>query len=301
LRRIPAQRIFVQDAVYLEKACPEHGNLGRVLLWKNHSKTYLDWNRPSRVAEKQDIGARHRADGCPYECGLCQNHQQQTCTAILEVTLHCNLSCSICFSASSGALPREPELSDIEKMLHSLWEMSGPCSLQLSGGEPTLRNDLPQIVSMARKIGFKHLQINTNGLRLAADPNYARALKEAGVSVFFLQFDGVNDRVYQRIRGFDLLDIKIKAIEICDTLKVGVILVPTLVKGINDDQIGSIIEFAKKCVPTVKGVHFQPMAYLGRYPKAPCNDDRMSLSDVLNAIEKQTGGELRVENLVPAG
>jgi uncharacterized radical SAM superfamily Fe-S cluster-containing enzyme len=120
-----------------------------------------------------------------------------------------------------------------------------------------LRDDLPQIVGLARKMGLNHVQVNTNGIRLAGDADFASALRDAGVSVIFLQFDGLTDTVYRRIRGAPLLDLKLKAIERCAALKLGVILVPTLVRNVNEDQIGAILQFAKKWIPIVKGVHFQ--------------------------------------------
>ncbi len=302
LRRIPARRIFEKEAVYLAKTCPEHGDSAKILLWKNHPKSYLEWKRPGgETQEESGKPPEESADGCPRDCGLCANHRQDTCTAILEVTRRCEISCPVCFSSSGKDSGPDPGRYEIARMLQTLLDTAGPCPVQLSGGEPTLRDDLPQIVALARKIGFDHLQVNTNGLRLAHDADYAEALKDAGVTVFFLQFDGLTDKIYRRLRGSRLLDLKLTALERCSALKVGVILVPTLVKNVNDGQIGTIIQFAKKWIPTIKGVHFQPMTYLGRYPQAPRNEDRILIPDVLNAIEEQTGGELRTENLIPSG
>ncbi len=180
-------------------------------------------------------------------------------------------------------------------------DSGGYCPIQLSGGEPTLREDLPQIVALARKIGFTHVQINTNGIRIAKDASYVQSLKDAGVSDFFLQFDGLTNDVYHLIRGMDLLPLKLRALERCIELKIGVILVPTLIKGINDSQIGAIIQFAKKWMPTIRGVHFQPMAYLGRFPGAPCNQNRMLIPDIVDAIANQTQGELQTGDFIPPG
>jgi hypothetical protein len=186
-------------------------------------------------------------------------------------------------------------------MLQTVLDRGGVCPLQLSGGEPALRDDLPQIVALARRMGFDHIQVNTNGIRLAQDAGYGQSLRDAGVTDFFLQFDGLTNEVYSRIRGAELLSLKLRAVERCAALKVGVILVPTLVRGVNDRQIGNIIQFAKKWIPAVKGVHFQPMTYLGRYPYSPRNEDRVLIPDILLAIEEQTSGELRVENMLPPG
>jgi uncharacterized radical SAM superfamily Fe-S cluster-containing enzyme len=314
LRRITARRIFRSDAVYLTKSCPEHGDLGEVLLWRNHAKSYSEWCRlrvGAPVFSSVDFRGQRTGsppartsewrDGCPYECGLCANHKQNTCSAILEVTRRCNIRCPICFAASETEADEDPDLDTIRQMLQTILDRSGSCPIQLSGGEPTLRNDLPQIIALARKIGFDHIQINTNGVRLALDPVFAHALKDAGATDFFLQFDALTDETYLRMRGAALLPLKMKAIERCAELKIGVILVPTLVRNLNESQIGDIIRFAKKWMPTVRGVHFQPMTYLGRYPDFPHNEDRISLPDILIAIEEQTGGELKVENFIPPG
>ena len=222
------------------------------------------------------------------------------CTAILEVTRQCDIACPVCFADSRRAADANPDLHQIEQMLQTVKD-GGICPIQLSGGEPTLRNDLPKIVALARETGFDHVQVNTNGIRLAQDGDYGQALKDAGTTDFFIQFDGLTDVVYEQIRGAELLRLKLDAIKRCSELKIGVILVPTLIRNCNEDQIGSIIRLAKDWIPTVKGVHFQPMTYLGRYPVSPRNEDRILMPDILNAIEEQTAGELTVENMTPPG
>jgi 7,8-dihydro-6-hydroxymethylpterin dimethyltransferase len=298
-RRIPALRIAKNEAVYLRKSCPEHGDLEDVLLWNNFPKSYQAWARPHAeiIADSQ----MRPQNGCPYDCGLCSDHRQKTCTAIIEVTHRCNLCCPVCFAASGAESSPDPSMDQIARILEMLQDRSNNCPIQLSGGEPTLRDDLPAIIALAKTMGFDHVQINTNGIRLAQDTDYGRALSEAGANVIYLQFDGVTSSVYQQIRGADLLSLKLKAIERCSELKMGLILVPTLVKKVNGSQIGAIIQFAKKWMPVVKGVHFQPMTYLGRYPTSPRNEDRLLIPEVLLAIENQTGGELKFENFIPSG
>ena len=308
LRRIPAFRRTRDGAVYLEKACPEHGVLEEVLLWRDRSKSYDAWSRgraqpeceASKLVEDDPVPS-FEDSGCPFRCGLCPDHGQRTCSAILEVTHACDLACPVCFAASQADAGDVPDIGRIERMLHTILDRAGACPLQLSGGEPALRDDLPRVVALARTMGFDHIQVNTNGLRLGRDADFGRALKAAGVTDFFLQFDGVTDGVYRALRGAALLQFKLQAIARCRELKIGVILVPTLVRGVNDSQIGDIIRFAKKWMPVVKGVHFQPMTFLGRYPRPPRNEDRILIPDILAAIEEQTGGELKIENFLPSG
>jgi 7,8-dihydro-6-hydroxymethylpterin dimethyltransferase len=298
-RKIPARRVIENNSVYLEKICPVCGDLGKTLLWKNIPIAYNTWSR-SCGEQTQNAFKAESGHNCPFDCGICPNHRQETCTAIIEVTHRCDLNCPVCFAASGKAANPDPDPDQIARMLQTVLDHSGPQPVQLSGGEPAMRNDLPEIVALARKMGFDHIQINTNGIRIAQDKDFSLALKDSGATTIFLQFDGISDDVYHRLRGIDLLDLKLKTIERCAQLEIGVILVPTLAKGINDSQIGAIIQFAKKWIPTVKGVHFQPMTYLGRFPDHPRNEDRILIPDILLAIYEQTA-ELKIANFVPPG
>lgn len=312
LRRVPARRISEGGGVYLHRICPQHGDIEKVLIWKNDRVPFDTWIKPRAGAccpsscncgESTVFAANAALDAdCPYDCGICPKHRQSTCSAIVEVTARCNLRCPVCFAdvPEKCADNYDTGIDQIERTLENVRRSAGDCPIQLSGGEPTLRDDLHEIVRRARANGFTHIQINTNGLRIAEDFAYAKALCEAGVTDFFLQFDGVNDDVYRKIRGRELFSIKEAVVRTALELRTAVILVPTLVKGVNDGQIGAILEFAKRWMPTVKGVHFQPMTYLGRYPHSPRNEDRILIPDVLSAIEAQTGGELAIENFIPS-
>ncbi|MDR0311856.1 MAG: radical SAM protein [Acidobacteriota bacterium] len=315
LRRVPARRITEGSDVYLHRTCPLHGDIEKVLIWKNDRIPLDVWTEPRAgtccssscncgetpaSARSAAPDAREMRINCPYDCGICPKHRQSTCSAIIEVTARCNLRCPVCFADVPEKCAPDPDIDQIECILKNIRRSAGDCPVQLSGGEPTLRNDLCEIIRIARATGFTHIQVNTNGLRVAEDFAYAKALREAGVTDFFLQFDGVSDDVYRKIRGRELFSMKEAAVRTASELRIAVILVPTLVKGVNDGQIGAILEFAKRWMPAVKGVHFQPMTYLGRYPGLPRNEDRILIPDILAAIEAQTGGELAMENFIPS-
>jgi 7,8-dihydro-6-hydroxymethylpterin dimethyltransferase len=117
----------------------------------------------------------------------------------------------------------------------------------------------------------------------------------------FLQFDGTRDDIYKTLRGVKLLDRKRATIEQCVEHELGVVLVPTLVPGLNTDDIGNIICFALGHFPGVRGVHFQPVSYFGRYPQPPTDADRIMIPEVIRAIEQQTHGLIRVENFTTSG
>lgn len=295
LKRISAQRVVKGDKVFLVKNCPEHGEY-QTLLWRG-SPQWESWVRPTIPTPPKERFTQVEK-GCPFDCGLCADHYKTTCTALIEITQRCNLNCRYCF-ANSGSEQEEPSLAVLKKWYQNVLAASGPVNVQLSGGEPTLRNDLPEIVEMGRELGFQFIQLNTNGLRLAEDPEFSKRLKEAGLSSVFLQFDGTEDRIYQSIRGRKLFDIKSKAIECCAKLEIGVVLVPTLIPGINTHNIGGIIKFALDNHPAIRGVHFQPISYFGRIPQEPSDQDRITLPEVIQAIEEQTDGLIKAANLKP--
>ena len=291
LQGVPAVRIADGENVYLEKTCREHGSY-RALIWKG-AANFLAWGQGSRPPAKthQQPGTRV-GRGCPNDCGLCPEHEQDTCSAVIEVVRRCNLGCPVCFAASTSEHDQPPSIEALRAVLDHLLVAAGRVPIQLSGGEPTLRDDLPEIVALASSLGFPHIQLNTNGIRIGRDKEYLRGLKNAGLSAVFLQWDGLDDAVYRAVRGADLLQMKRSALDNCAELHLGVILVPTLVPGVNTDQIGGIVQFAKAWMPTVRGVHFQPISYFGRYPHAPEDENRFTIPQLLECLESQTEGEV---------
>lgn len=298
LKKVNAMIWTKNNQTWMEKSCPEHGRF-RALLWQG-SMPLEEWvrNKCRAAIEKPNTQVER---GCPFDCGLCPEHRQHTCTALIEVTNRCNLSCRFCFADAHARVESDLSLQTIEGMYKSVMETSGPCNIQLSGGEPTIRDDLPKIIRMGHEIGFSFIQVNTNGIRMGEDEGYVEALKEAGLSSVFLQFDGTEELVFKKLRGKSLLTTKIKALENLKKYNLSVVLVPTLVPGVNDHDIGNMIAFAKTWIPTVKGIHFQPASYFGRIPNLPDEETRLTLGDLMDKIEKQTGGEIRKKSFGPPG
>lgn len=299
LSRLPARRVLRGGDIYLEKECPQHGAF-RTILWRG-SPAYSTWVRPKIPTSPQNpfTGVER---GCPFDCGLCPEHRQQPCCVLLDVTLRCDLSCSFCFaSAGKYDASRDPSLETIRAWYQRLLDAGGPFNIQLSGGEPSLRDDLPEIITLGKSMGFPFFQINTNGLRLARDPAYLSRLKQAGLSTVYLQFDGTTDEIFQRMRGGRLLERKLQTIARCAEEGLGVVLVPTLVPGVNCDNIGDILRLAIQHAPAVRGVHFQPVSYFGRYPQPPVDADRITIPEVIRAIEEQTDGRIKKESFKPSG
>lgn len=299
LRRLPARRVRLGDAVVLERTCPEHGTF-RPAVWAG-GPDMAGWRRPKTPASQRS-SAPATDLGCPFDCGLCAAHAQHTCTALVEVTGRCNLGCPVCFAESGPKAPPDPDLDNLAERLVRLRAEAGACNVQLSGGEPTVRDDLPEIVAHARRAGFAFVQLNTNGLRLAEEAGYAARLASAGLASVFLQFDG-SDNACLALRGRPLLAEKLRAVKACAQAGLGVVLVPTLAREVNLDQVWDIVQTALKLGPAVRGVHFQPMAAFGRCPDR--GDGGLgpgpTLPETLRALVEQSGGILREEDFHPPG
>jgi uncharacterized radical SAM superfamily Fe-S cluster-containing enzyme len=298
LQRIPAVRVRDGEDVYLEKTCQQHGFF-RTVIWRG-APEFTAWVLPKTPSHPQNpfTTIQH---GCPFDCGLCPEHRQQSCCVLLEVTQRCDLQCPVCFASAGNNTPPDLSLAEIATWYQQLLSVGGPFNIQLSGGEPCLREDLPEIIRMGREFGYGFFQLNTNGLRIARDPAYLAKLKAAGLSTVFLQFDGTDDAIYQHIRGRELLEQKLAVIKHCQEQNIGVVLVPTLVPGINSADIGNILRLALEHMPAVRGVHFQPISYFGRYPAPPTDGMRITLPEVIRAIEEQTHGLVPADTLCPPG
>ena len=298
LKTIPAEKIAENDNVYQVKTCPEHGTF-KTIIWRGVDD-YKDLYRYQGVPSKPSNISVDAEGECPQICGLCRMHEQHTCLVVLEVTNGCNLHCPICFARSNEGYRYHPTLDEIRGMWQTIIDkVEEPRCVQISGGEPTIRDDLPEIVKMGKEMGVKFIEVNTNGVRLAKDIDFLRSLKEAGVDSLYFSFDGLQPEIYEKTCGEDLLDVKIKALDNCAEVDMGVTLVTVVSPEFNLDKVGEIIQFAKDRIPTIKGVHFQPISFFGRYPHPPKDDDYVLMPQLIEEIDKQTDREIRVENFVP--
>lgn len=298
LRRVPARYVDGGGGeILLAKDCPEHGHF-LVPVWRG-PPSFGDWKRPKIPAGPRRPKASTDR-GCPFDCGLCERHGQNTCCALLEVTSRCTLSCPICYASAGGDGP-DPSREELGRLMDSLIRQSGLCNLQLSGGEPTERDDIPEIVAMARLKGFTFVQLNTNGLRLGTDPDYARRLAAAGLSTVYLQFDAVDDDILSAMRGRACLAEKTAAVRASVAAGLGVVPVMTVVPGVNADQLGRVLRFALGEGPGVRGLHIQPAASFGRYPWSAADSERITLPEIMRALEEQTGGMLAARDFHPPG
>jgi len=288
---IPARLYESAGQVRMEKTCPDHGRFediywGDVRLYlKAEEYHYGD----GEGLENPQVEA---TDRCPSQCGLCPDHASNTALGNIDLTNRCNLRCPICFaSADAAGYVYEPTFDEVLGMLRLFREMrpSPARAVQFSGGEPTLHPRFLDIVREARRMGFSHTQVATNGLRFAREDDFARRCEEAGLHDIYLQFDGVTDDVYERMRGRALLSEKWRAVEAIMATDMKIVLVPTLVCGLNNHQVGDIVRFALDRIQTIAGISFQPVAFTGRISTAERLARRYTLTDLAHDVARQTG------------
>jgi 7,8-dihydro-6-hydroxymethylpterin dimethyltransferase len=298
LRRVEANLIIKDESVFMDKWCPQHGR-ERVLIADDASYYRMARERFIKPPELPERFNTERRWGCPYDCGLCPEHMQHSCLTLIEVTDHCNLRCPICYADSGPHRPGFRDLATIERMLDAVVANEGePDVVQISGGEPTIHPDFFAILDAARARPIRHLMVNTNGLKIAKEPEFAARLADymPGFELY-LQFDSLRDEVHQELRGARLSDIRRRALENLNRHDISTTLVVTVKKGLNDGELGEIIDFALT-QPCVRGVTFQPIQHAGRAEGFDPARNRLTLSEVRRRILEQSG-HFKPADLIP--
>jgi uncharacterized radical SAM superfamily Fe-S cluster-containing enzyme len=298
LRKIDAKIVLESGRVFLLKHCLEHGS-ERVLISDDvdyYRKCREVFIKPPEMPLRRNTAIRH---GCPYDCGICPDHEQHSCLTLVEVTDACNLRCPICYANSGPERQSHRPLAVVEAMLDAVVANEGePDIVQISGGEPTIHPDFFAILDAAKRRPIRHLMVNTNGVRIARDGAFAERLASYKPAFeIYLQFDSLRSKPLEVIRGADLREIRLKALERLNELDLSTTLVVTLQRGVNDDEIGEILDFAlaQRCV---RGVTLQPVQVAGRLDGYDDAANRLTLSEVRRRIVEQSD-VFREDDLVP--
>ena len=274
----------------MEKHCPNHGDFRDIVY--SDARLYLkmeEWTFGDNRGLENPIVTD--ATRCPDDCGLCNLHTSHTGLANVDLTNRCNLTCPVCFAnANAAGYLYEPDFETVRKMLQALRDQRPVAGriVQFSGGEPTIYPRFLDALRLAREMGFSHTQVATNGLKFT-DLAFAEQCKEAGLHTLYLQFDGVCDDVYRRTRGESLWEKKLQCIENVKKAGLKIVFVPTIVKGLNDHEIGAIVRLALEYIECTSGISFQPVAFTGRIAKHELEAKRFTLSDFAHAVQQQTG------------
>ncbi len=296
LSKIPATVYEKGREVWLAKSCPEHGPFD-VYLWPDVEQ-YV-WFCGLSFPSHPRVPQTGTVKGCPRDCGLCPGHARGITLPEIEVTWRCNLACPVCFMSDSQ-VPPDPSLEEISRMVGTIRNYDGSgFPLQITGGEPTIRADLPEIIELAGRHGASAVELNTNGLVIGRDIHYLRALKKAGLTNVYLQFDGLESEVTRTLRGQDVLADKFRAIINCRSESIPVILSVTIVEGVNDGELGRLIDFAMDNLDVISGLALQPAFLSGRFELG--RPKHLSVGDVARLIAEQTEGRIALADFWPVG
>ncbi|MHA1803080.1 MAG: tetraether lipid synthase Tes [Promethearchaeota archaeon] len=314
LERIPAEVVEENGEIWMKKKCNEHGEFKDKI---SSSSKYYKWTHYKRKDKNGKIiwqflknGEANPPDligddprGCPYNCGLCQEHLSTCSLALIDLTNRCNFNCHFCFAnVKQSGYWIEPSLEEIERIMdHFRNKPIPPPAIMFSGGEPTVRKDFPEICKMAKDKGFKEVIVATNGYgfqRKNGGLEWTKKVYEMGLDTLYLQFDGINNATLEKVRGIkNLMEYKMRVVENCRKVGLSSInLVATVVKGITDIEIGNIIQFALDNIDVVRGITFQPVSLCGRITVEEMEDLRITNADVIKEIERQTGGAISMDD-----
>jgi 7,8-dihydro-6-hydroxymethylpterin dimethyltransferase len=298
LKLVHAKVVIEGDNVFYLKRCPRHG-MQKTLVSTDaaYFKSCKDFIKPGDLPLHYQSTTEH---GCPYDCGLCPDHEQHSCLALIEINDACNLSCPVCFADSSPQRMRHRTLAEVDAMLETLVASEGsPDLVQISGGEPTIHPQIIAILQLAKSKPIRHVMLNTNGIRIATDKAFVAELAalKPGFEIY-LQFDSLRREALENLRGADLRKVREQALANLEEAGISTTLVCVVKKGVNDDEAGAIVRHALsyKCV---RGITFQPVQDAGRNLDFDKDRDRIVLTDIRRAIATQAGEVFGADDIIP--
>ena len=305
-RLLPAIVVEREGKVYIRRTCPEHGETEEI--YYGDAEIYHRFEKWERDGSGT-VAHVNLAAPCPFSCGLCPLHKSHTALVNLVVTNRCDLTCWYCFFyAEKAGYVYEPTLEQIKFMIEQVKREGVPVAVQLTGGEPTMRDDLPEIIRLLRELGVRHIQLNTHGIKFAElyieNPQkaveYTRSLRylpngKMGVNTVYLSFDGITPETNPKNHW----EVPYTFAAFRKGGMTSVVLVPTVIKNWNLHEVGDIVKFAAYNMDIVRGVNFQPVSLTGLMPRKERNQARVTIPDLIKALEEQTDGQIRKEHWYP--
>ncbi|MDR2202990.1 MAG: radical SAM protein [Nitrososphaerota archaeon] len=296
-KKIDAQIDQLNNQIKITKQCAEHGKF-EATHWQS-TPIFEHMQKYDQFQYLGDLNAPKNPEGCPYVCETCNNHASGTVIGVIDVTKRCNFKCAVCFSTFPD---QDHDYEPTKEALIDMLEFAAkanpkPPAILFSGGEPLEREDMPEIIAVAHQLKFMTI-LATNGTHLVGTPELAKKLKDNGLNIVYLSFDSFNENFNKKVRGLPLVDIKLKAIEVCRKHDIEIILVNTLMKSLNDQEVGDMIRFAAKNTDIIRGLIFQPIAFTGRATENPFRENFREWS-FAEDVEKQTNCEIKTTDLFP--
>lgn len=293
---IPADYVEEDGQVFMVKECKDHGPFKDLISVNAKHFRWIQQFTFDSEAKMLNPQIKESKEGCPHDCGICSHHQSAPAIAIMDLTYRCNLKCPICFANALTERGKniEPSFEDVRRVFTHFRNIKPqpPACAMFAGGEPTMRDDFPDILQMCTDLGYLQMQVATNGIRFAKDIGFLKDCIDSGMNALYLQFDGIDPEVYKKIRGADIWHLKQQVIDNCRELGFsGVVLVPTVAKGVNDQEVTKIFDYAINNLDVVSTISYQPISLCGRFDQEKLFSLRYTSSHVIEALNKHTNGE----------
>ncbi|NLT65566.1 MAG: radical SAM protein [Acidobacteria bacterium] len=274
--------------IWMEKECPIHGKFEDILSLDSKFQERIESFFPGRDIEAHNDTALHNHGSSTVKYG-------RGAVLTVDLTNRCNMMCDPCFTdANQVGFVCELGWEEIKAILDRAIAVKPrrQMSVQFSGGEPTISPYFIDAIAYARKVGFNSVQAATNGIEFAKDANLARRAYEAGLRYVYLQFDGIGNEANSHRKISNLFDVKLRAINNLHSAGVDIVLVTTIINGINNDQVGPIIQFAMDNPKKIAFVSFQPVSFTGRDEEITDERrfrQRYTLSHLVRDVRSQLG------------
>ena len=293
---VPARVIEEGGSVYQERLCPACGpsrvRLADDLAW------YQERIRQTVNCKPANLPGNPVRQGCPLDCGPCAFHANACRLPVFSVTNACNMDCPICFTYNRSDRQYHMTREELCRLLDPLIERAAPFDLiNITGGEPTMHPDILSLLKECQRPEIGRVTMNTNGLRLAKDEDFCRALADLGVYVV-LSFDTFRPETAVKIHGGNVIDRKLRALENLERFGIGTTLLNVMIRGLNEDEIGGVIELAKSH-RVVRSITIQTMTFTGQGGKNFKPHETMPLDAAARAIESATRGAMLPAHFFP--
>lgn len=285
------------NEVFLRKFCTSCGeSMSKISTDYEYFKTCDSYLKPPDLPEHTNTVVLR---GCPFDCGVCPQHQNHPCLALFNITDECNMKCHVCYYSSYPGAGNHRSMEDIELMLETLLKSEKePDLIQVTGGEPSTHPQIIEILRYLKNSPVRHLMLNTNGIRIAEEEAFTKELKSLGAGFeVYLQFDSLNTETLKNIRARDMIDIRLQALERLEKLNISTTLVCVIKKGLNDQEIPELIEFARK-YRCIRGLVFQPIQEAGRVESKE-EDFRITLTEIRSTIIADKRNPFEKEDMIP--
>ena len=291
-------RIIARDGIiYLERLCPK-GKIYSVPIVSEFSWYEKRLNHTTPFSSIENATQLNK--GCPHDCGPCSFHTAELKLPVFSITNDCNLNCPICFTYNRQDKKYYKSVEDVKIIVDNLFNRYGKIEIiNITGGEPTLHPDFFKIINIFKESGIQRITVNTNGIRIVEDFEFASKIKEAGIQMVF-SLHTINPEKSKIIYGSDISELKIKALERFENLNIPITILPVCIKELNEEDVGEII--AKYIIKDfVKSVTVQNMTFTGKNGSIFMPRKHITIDEVEKVIEKFTSGKISQSDFFPLG